>query len=283
MPVAPIACAAMGTPHVCASSTAASTSSRVNAVKSTGMPGVSTPPVATILIERAPARICSRTASRTPSAPSACRANELQPWPPVIVSARPDGTTRGPGMRPPSIARATSHTTAPNPPRSRTVVVPARRCRSAFPAHLIAAKGSETSASPTKSGSPSKHRCTWESISPGVSVRPPPESSRAALASRGARRVRADPADDAVLEQDPGVFPRPRAVDDRDVVDVGRGHPASPAPEPGPPRPASWRSADRSGEYTRGRSPNSSPILPASSAGSQRSPLRTSLTGVHPW
>ena len=89
MPVAPIACAAIGTPHVCASSTAASISSRVNAVKSTGMPGVSTPPVATILIERAPARICSRTATRMPSAPSACRANEFQPWPPVIVSARP--------------------------------------------------------------------------------------------------------------------------------------------------------------------------------------------------
>ena len=139
MPVRPMACAAIGTFHVWASSTAASTSSGVNAVKSTGIPGVSTPPVATILIERAPARICSRTANLTPSAPSHCRANEFHPCPPVIVSAVPLATTLGPGIRPSAMALATSHTTDRNPPRSRTVVTPAARWRAALPTHLMAA------------------------------------------------------------------------------------------------------------------------------------------------
>ena len=100
---------------------------------------MSTPPVATILIERAPLRICSRTATRTPTGPSVWRANEFQPWPPEIVRACPEGTTRGPAMRSSSMALATSQTTAPNPPRSRTVVTPASRCRRAFTVHLIAA------------------------------------------------------------------------------------------------------------------------------------------------
>ncbi len=58
IPVLPMACAAMGTSHLWASSTAAATSSGVNAVKSTVTPGVSTPPVATILIDHAPFRNC---------------------------------------------------------------------------------------------------------------------------------------------------------------------------------------------------------------------------------
>ena len=52
MPSGPIACAPTTRPHECASSTAASSSSCVNAVKSWLMPGVSTPPVATSLIAR---------------------------------------------------------------------------------------------------------------------------------------------------------------------------------------------------------------------------------------
>ncbi len=98
IPSAPIACAATPRPHECASSTAAPSSSGVNAVNVAPIPGVSTPPVATTLIARAPARISSRTAVRTASAPSTSRPMPmLCPWPPVIVSARPAATTRGTG------------------------------------------------------------------------------------------------------------------------------------------------------------------------------------------
>ena len=77
MPSAPIACAATPRPHLCASSTAASSSSGVNAVNVAPIPGVSTPPVAMTLITRAPPLISSRTALRTASAPSTSRANAM--------------------------------------------------------------------------------------------------------------------------------------------------------------------------------------------------------------
>ncbi len=75
IPSAPIACAATRRPHVCASSTAASSSAGVNAVNVAPMPGVSTPPVAITLMAVAPALISSRTALRISSAPSTSRAN----------------------------------------------------------------------------------------------------------------------------------------------------------------------------------------------------------------
>ncbi len=61
----------------------------------------------------------------------------------------------------------------------------------------------------------------------------------------GRARVRAHPLDDAILEQDAGSLARAPAVEHRHVVDVRPGHSAPSAP---PPRPASCRSAERSGE-----------------------------------
>ena len=61
-PSAPIACAATPRPHLCASSTAATNSSGVNAVNVASIPGVRTPPVAITLMTRAPPLISSRTA-----------------------------------------------------------------------------------------------------------------------------------------------------------------------------------------------------------------------------
>ena len=125
IPSGPIACAPTTRLHECASSTAASSSSCVNAVKSWVIPGVSTPPVATSLIAVAPARISSRTARRSPSGPSTSRANPIWcPCPPVIVSARPAARILGPASRPRSTPRATWITESPRPPRSRTVVTP---------------------------------------------------------------------------------------------------------------------------------------------------------------
>ena len=189
MPCEPIACAATPRPHLCASSTAASSSSGVKAVNVASIPGVRTPPVAMTLITRAPALISSRTARRTSSGESTSRASPmLCPCPPVIVSARPAAITRGPGVRPSSIARPTSQTTASIPPRSRTVVTPACRCRSALRAALIAARaGVIPLDSPSKSACPSKIRWTWQSINPGVRVLPSPSTSEAARATRGAR------------------------------------------------------------------------------------------------
>ena len=97
IPPLPIACAATERSHLWASSTAAAISSGVNAVNVAPIPGVSTPPVATTLIARAPPRISSRTALRSMSGPSTSRANAtLCPCPPVIVSARPAASTRAP-------------------------------------------------------------------------------------------------------------------------------------------------------------------------------------------
>ncbi len=190
MPSGPIACAPTTRPHECASSTAASSSSCVNAVKSWVIPGVSTPPVATSLIAVAPARISSRTARRSASGPSTSRANPtLWPWPPVIVSARPAARILGPAMRPRSTPSATWITESPRPPRSRTVVTPCSSVRAALRTALTVATASVVISrdSPAKSAPPSKHRCTWQSISPGVRVLPRPSISSASRAERGAR------------------------------------------------------------------------------------------------
>ncbi len=134
MPSGPIACAPTTRPHECASSTAASSSSCVNAVKSWVIPGVSTPPVATSLIAVAPARISSRTARRSASGPSTSRANPtLCPWPPVIVSAWPAARILGPAMRPSLDAErppgSPSRRARPGPaPSSRRDRAFARRC-----------------------------------------------------------------------------------------------------------------------------------------------------------
>src|SRR5439155_22801756 len=69
-------------------------------------------------------------------------------------------------------------------------------------------------------------------------------------------RVRADPPDDALLEQDTDVLARPPSVEYRDVANVGGRHSGPSPAEPFPPSPASWRSAERSGEETRGPSTN---------------------------
>src|SRR5213593_4825686 len=96
----------MGRPHECASSTAAWSSSSVNAVKSTEMFGVTTPPVAMTLMLRAPPFIWSRTAWRRATGPSQARAKIPSPWPPVIVRATPEAITRGPATIPSSMAGA---------------------------------------------------------------------------------------------------------------------------------------------------------------------------------
>ena len=132
----------------------------MKAVNVAPMPGVSTPPVAMTLITRAPPLISSRTALRTASAPSTSRANPtLCPCPPVIVSACPAARIRAPAMTPSSTAFATSHIDEPTPPRSRTVVTPCSRWRTALRVALIAAfAGVRPAASPAKSPVPSNDR-----------------------------------------------------------------------------------------------------------------------------
>ena len=165
-----------------------------------------------ILIWSAPWRICSRTARRTSSAPSASdmvKAMALQQrhgggapsvrrreslWPPVGPMARPEMNRRGPGRSPPSTAALMPQSA---PPVSRTVVKP----RSIMPRISGAAR-----AVMSVSGMFSRFRmftslrytCTWQSISPGMSVRPPPSITVAP--ARHDRPV-GDLADQLVLDE----------------------------------------------------------------------------------
>ena len=151
-----------------------------------------------ILIWSAPWRISSRTARRTSSGPSASdsvKAMALQQrhggapsvrrrgslWPPVGPMARPEMNRRGPGRSPPSTAALMPQSA---PPVSRTVVKP----RSIMPRISGAAR-----AVMSVSGMCSRFRmftslrytCTWQSISPGMSVRPPPSITVAPAALIG--------------------------------------------------------------------------------------------------
>ncbi len=110
MPAEPCACAAVSRPDFLASSTPARISSSVSCGEPGSTPGVITPPVAMSLMTSAPALSCSRTALRTSSGPSASRPMKL-PWPPVMHTARPAATIRGPEKSPSEMARRTESST----------------------------------------------------------------------------------------------------------------------------------------------------------------------------
>ncbi len=135
MPSAPIACAAVRIPWLCASSTPARISSSVNWAMAGTEPLVSTPPVAMNLMQSAPSLRCSRTALRTSHGPSASRPIH-QPWPPVMQTTRPAATIVGPASLPALMASRRSMARRSVPPRSRIVVTPAASALRAFSAQM---------------------------------------------------------------------------------------------------------------------------------------------------
>ena len=172
IPVAAMAWAAVRRPALRASSMAARISSKVIWGEPGSTPGVITPPVAMILITSAPALSCSRTALRASSGPSASRPSQC-PCPPVMHTGRPAARMRGPSMSPSWMARRTAISTYSRPPRSRTVVTPARAVSRARSSALIAVSASGSSRSGrTGSASAPRQRCTWQLMSPGRSVCP---------------------------------------------------------------------------------------------------------------
>src|SRR5438445_739926 len=171
IPPEPCACVVMRSPALCASATAAAVSSGVYCETSGGAPSPRMPPVEKSLITFAPAATGSRTALRTSSGPSAIRPTS-KPWPPVVVTPRPDATTRGPSTNPLSIARPRSMTIVPFALRSRTVVTPARKAARALRKAFRVARASDCRTSTPKFGSPSRVRWQWQLIIPGKAKRP---------------------------------------------------------------------------------------------------------------
>ena len=167
IPSEPSACEATLKPSRCVSSTIASISARVSWVGPTSSSATVSAPVDMILTKSAPWRICSRTALRISSGPSASRYMPGKVRPPGQLAATiwPHSTSRGPGTSPRSIASRRSNSERPKLPRSRTVVMPP----SSMPR---AASTSPYGCSSGPSDRSSEDRCTWASISPGISVRP---------------------------------------------------------------------------------------------------------------
>src|SRR5499427_8888072 len=178
MPRLPIACEAIGRPALCASSTAARSSSGWNVVWLGSTPGVSTPPVAITLMKCAPPLISARTAFRTSSGPSASRPMKW-PWPPVIVTTRPAARTRGPSMSPWSTALAISSAIWLAAPQSLIVVTPASSASRALSTARIVAIGTVSLTTwANRSAAPSLHRWAWQLIMPGSSECPRPSTTR---------------------------------------------------------------------------------------------------------
>ena len=138
-----------------------------------------------ILMNCAPCRSSCRAARRTSSTPSATRPSapklpaqrfgscvscrgRRSAWPPDFDSALPHTISRGPIAKPCSTASAKLNGA---PPTSRTVVKP----RSSMP-RMIGSDRSTAMASGTCALAPRfiwwATTCTWQSISPGISVRP---------------------------------------------------------------------------------------------------------------
>ena len=161
MPSSAIAWAAARRRARCASSTPARNSSSVSCAARGSTPGVMTPPVATSLMTSAPARSCSRTARRRSSGPSACRPSIRQPWPPVMQTARPAQSSRGPAITPARTASRTAISAYSRPPRSRTVVTPASTVRRARTTALTTVAAYDSSVIVREgSASPERHRWT---------------------------------------------------------------------------------------------------------------------------
>ncbi|OJU36082.1 MAG: hypothetical protein BGN94_24415 [Rhizobiales bacterium 68-8] len=77
-------------------------------------------------MQSAPFLICWRTASVTPSGPSASSERSIQPCPPVIAIASPAARMRGPRMTPRSTISRSAKICSPPAPASLIVVMPAR-------------------------------------------------------------------------------------------------------------------------------------------------------------
>src|SRR5579875_1816039 len=94
---------------------------------------------------------------------------------------------RGPSNRPSLMASRRSDATVDGPPRSRTVVTPARRKRWAFPTAKSTSRAS--SGTPPNRGPQSLARCTCASIRPGTSVASPRSTSISCAGSAGSTAV----------------------------------------------------------------------------------------------
>ena len=145
MPSGPCACDITQRPRSAAVDTIAPSSSCAKCGCIGSSVGEKKPPDDAILITSAPARITSRTFSRSASTPSAFPAGkpgygaqsaESAPlgshgslWPPVWLSIVTEICIRGPGINPSSTAFLTP---ASVPPASRTVVIPRRSVVSMF-------------------------------------------------------------------------------------------------------------------------------------------------------
>src|SRR5215211_4934131 len=75
-------------------------------------------------------------------------------WPPVMVTAGPEATTRGPASVPASTARPTRTASAPGEPRSRTRVTPASSWRRALTTAARVRSASVFGTSVARSGPP---------------------------------------------------------------------------------------------------------------------------------
>ena len=174
---------------------------------------------------------------RRPGSPSTSRARR---------SSSRRGRWRSPAGRGPrrsSTSRASSMSIPSDPPTSRIVVTPARTAASSRAA-LRSTVSVRFSARRTASGSgpPSRQRCAWAFISPGLIHRP----ARSITSARRAIEVVADRRDPAVADQDVGRSgPGAARVDDaalRAAAGPARP-PASPPAARGPLTPEAAPSA----------------------------------------
>ncbi len=155
-----------------------------------------------ILIWSAPIWSCSRTAVRTLSTPSTTRVLAMRwqpqddtgcsrslrgrksPWPPVGLSGEPLTKRRGPTTAPSMPSSTACFSAWSAPPASRTLVKPRR----SMPRRI----GSERSTTVAWASCEMSPRlmcenvtCTWQSISPGITVRPPASITSASRAAMG--------------------------------------------------------------------------------------------------
>ena len=94
MDCVPCACAVIGSPCRCASSTATRSSAGPNWLRSGRLPAVRLPPLAMILMTSTPRSTCSRIAARTPEIPTAGAPRKWQ-CPPGVVIGGPAATIVG--------------------------------------------------------------------------------------------------------------------------------------------------------------------------------------------
>ena len=135
--------------------------------------GVNMPPVAIILMARAPSLTCRRIACTTCSLVSASVPKNQQ-WPEVMVIGVPAQISLGPGMAPDSMPFRMENETSLRAPISRTVVVPLIRMRRmALVARMSSLSGFSVRASSCALGP--AEQCMWQCAShrPGRSETSP--------------------------------------------------------------------------------------------------------------